>query len=376
MNRSGAAVTTEYHDGRLNLCLSGRWSVYSRRPSIDEIDRLLKRQPAVTTITFSHDDLEWDTSLLLYLSGLESLTKRHSIDVDTGGLPGGVTRLLALANAVPPRQTGAGGGERTSFLARIGNAALSFTGQVPAKLAFLGELVLATGRLVRGRAQYRRSDILLVIEEVGPKALPIVSLISFLVGLILAYMAAVQLARFGAQIYIANLVSIGMVREMAALMTGIILAGRTGGAFAAQLGTMQVNEEIDAFRTLGISPMDFLVLPRLLALVAMAPLLTFYGGIVGTFAGLVVAVAVFDIGIVEYYYEVVDVLSLKQFGVGIFKGTVYGALVAVAGCYEGIHCGRSAQAVGRAATAAVVSGILYIVIGASLITIVFQELGI
>lgn len=373
---SPAKVTTEYRDGGLDLHLSGRWSLNSPRPSVEEIDRLLSDEPGVKRVRLSADTPDWDTSLLLYLSELEALQERHSVEVDTGGLPDGVNRLMDLARAVPARDTAAGDGQRASLLAAIGEGVLSFAGRLPARLAFLGETVLATGRFVTGRAQYRRADILLVIEEVGPKALPIVSLISFLVGLILAYMSAVQLARFGAQIYIANLVSIGMVREMAALMTGIILAGRTGAAFAARLGTMEVNEETDALRVLGISPVDFLVLPRLLALVAMAPLLTFYAGIVGSIAGLIVAVTVFDIGAVEYYLEAVDVLDLKHFAVGIFKGTVYGALVAFAGCYEGIHCGRSAQAVGEATTTAVVSGILYIVLAASLITIVFQELGI
>lgn len=373
---SQASVSTEYHDRCLNLHLSGRWTIYSQRPAVEDIDRLLAGQPDVARIALSCENLQWDTSLLLYLAGLNKLKDRYRIEIDTDGLPEGVNRLQALSTAGSPRQPGEHGGVAASWLARIGQAALSLTADLPGKLAFLGETVIAVGRFVTGRARYRWSDVLLVVEEVGPRALPIVSLISFLVGLILAYMAAVQLARFGAQIYIANLVSIGMVREMAALMTGIIVAGRTGAAFAAQLGSMQVNEEIDAFQTLGISPMEFLVLPRLLALIAMAPILTFYAGIVGSLAGLVVAVTVFDIGAMAYYYEAVDVLSLKEFAVGVFKGTVYGALVAFAGCYEGMHCGRSAQAVGQATTSAVVSGILYIVVAASLTTIVFRELGI
>ncbi len=159
-----------------------------------------------------------------------------------------------------------------------------------------------------------------MIQDVGPNALPIVSIISFLVGLIVAYMGAVQLAQFGAQIYIADLVAIGMVREMGALMTGIIMAGRTGAAFAAQLGTMQVNEEIDAFKTMGIAPMDFLVLPRMLALILMMPLLTLYSGIVGMLAGLTVAVSVFDISVFEYYQETVRALDLRQFAVGHQQG--------------------------------------------------------
>jgi phospholipid/cholesterol/gamma-HCH transport system permease protein len=180
----------------------------------------------------------------------------------------------------------------------------------------------------------------------------------------------------GAQIFIADLVAIGMVREVGALMTGIIIAGRTGAAFAAQLGTMQVNEEIDAFKTLGISPIDFLVLPRMLALMLMVPLLTLYSGFVGMLAGLLVSVTIFDIGMFEYYNETVRALEFKHFGVGLSKGTMYGAMIAFAGCLRGMQCGRSAEAVGQAATSAVVTAILLITITASVMTIVYYKLGI
>jgi phospholipid/cholesterol/gamma-HCH transport system permease protein len=243
-------------------------------------------------------------------------------------------------------------------------------------LHFLGEVTLSLLRLLRGRAQYRRSDLLLVLQDVGPHALPIVALISFLVGLIVAYMGAVQLSQFGAQIYIANLVGLGMTREMGALMTGIIMAGRTGAAFAAQLGTMQVNEEIDAFRTLGFNPVDFLVLPRILALVLVMPAMVLYADIVGITAGMFVSVTTFDISTFEYYQQTVRSMEWSHIWVGVIKGTVYGMLIAFAGCLRGIQCGRSAQAVGEATTSAVVTSILLIVIAASLLTILFQQLGI
>jgi phospholipid/cholesterol/gamma-HCH transport system permease protein len=216
----------------------------------------------------------------------------------------------------------------------------------------------------------------LEIEEVGPRALPIVSVISFLVGLILAYLGADQLRLVGAQIFIADLVAIGMVREVGALMTGIIIAGRTGAAFAAQLGTMQVNEEIDAYQTLGIPPVDLLVLPRILALMLMVPLLTLYSGFIGMLAGMLIAVTIFDIGMFEYYHETLRALELKHFLVGLSKGTVYGAMIAYAGCLRGMQCGRSAEAVGRAATSAVVTAILLITIAASIMTIVYYQLDI
>jgi phospholipid/cholesterol/gamma-HCH transport system permease protein len=200
--------------------------------------------------------------------------------------------------------------------------------------------------------------------------------ISFLVGLILAYLGADQLRLVGAQIFIADLVAIGMVREIGALMTGIIIAGRTGAAFAAQLGTMQVNEETDALLTLGIPPVDYLVLPRILALMLMVPLLTLYASFVGMLAGMLISNIIFDIGVFEYYNETLRALELKHFYVGLSKGVVYGAVVAYSGCLRGIQCGRSAEAVGEAATSAVVTGILLITISASILTVIYYQLGI
>jgi phospholipid/cholesterol/gamma-HCH transport system permease protein len=217
---------------------------------------------------------------------------------------------------------------------------------------------------------------MLVIQDVGPQSLPIIALISFLVGVIVAYMGAVQLAQFGAQIYIANLVGLGMTREMGALMTGVIMAGRTGASFAAQLGTMQVNEEIDAFRTLGFNPIDFLVLPRMLALILVMPALVLYSDIVGITGGMFVAVTAFDIGTFEYYQQTVRSMEWTHIWGGVVKGTVYAVLIAFAGCLRGIQCGRSAQAVGEATTSAVVTSILFIVIAGALLTILYQQLGI
>jgi phospholipid/cholesterol/gamma-HCH transport system permease protein len=189
-------------------------------------------------------------------------------------------------------------------------------------------------------------------------------------------MGALQLERFGAQIYVADLVGIAMVREVGALMTAIIMAGRTGAAYAAELGTMQVNEEIDAYKTLGISPMDYLVMPRLLALVFTIPMLTLYAGLVGILAGMIIGVTVFDLSVYEYYQQTLRALSLTHFVVGMMKGTLYGVLIALSGCLRGMQCGRSAQAVGVATTSSVVTSIVSIVIAASVTTIVLQELGI
>lgn len=360
----------------LNIILGGNWHIQQDHPSFTDIESSVRDMPS-TRISFNSQALNsWDTSLLIFLARLFKFSKQHQMEIDYSGLPDGVHRLMDLASTETPNASASKKKKPENFITELGNSTLDWYRGAIGMLAFLGEIILSLKRFMLGKAQYRKSDFFLVVQEVGPQALGIVSLISFLVGLILAYMGAIQLSQFGAQIFVADLVAIGMVREIGALMTGIIVAGRTGAAFAAQLGTMQVNEEIDAFKTLGISPMDFLVLPRLLALVLMIPLLTIYSGAIGILAGLIIGNVVFDIGIFEYYYQTIRALNLNQFAVGIVKGTIYGILVAYAGCLRGIQCGRSAQAVGQAATSAVVTGILLIVIFASLLTVLFHNLGI
>jgi phospholipid/cholesterol/gamma-HCH transport system permease protein len=231
-------------------------------------------------------------------------------------------------------------------------------------------------KLLRGQASFRWSDVLALMQASGSQALPIVSLISGLIGLILAFMGAIQLRQFGAQIYVADLVGIGMTREMGAVMTGIIMAGRTGAAFAAQLGTMQVNEEIDAYSTLGISPMEFLVLPRMLALVLMMPLLCVYADLLGMLGGVVVATGLLDISLVEYVNETRAAVSLTDIGLGVVKSGLFGVLIALAGCLRGMQCGRSASAVGDAATSAVVTGIVLIIATDGLLAVITEVLGI
>jgi len=367
--------TRRSEDGALELLFSGRWRLDAGLPDpaqlLPEPGAGMRRLSFVTTGLVA-----WDSGFLVFLRVFLRRCREHGFEVDEKGLPAGVRHLLSMAAAVPEQKAARRQSGRRGLVFELGAATLAFFRGAPAMLHFLGEIILSLGRLFRGRARFRLSDLWWEIEEVGPRALAIVSVISFLVGLILAYLGADQLRLVGAQIFIADLVAIGMVREVGALMTGIIIAGRTGAAFAAQLGTMQVNEEIDAFRTLGISPVDFLVLPRMLALMLMVPILTLYAGFVGMLAGLLVSATIFDIGVFEYYTETLRALELKHFLVGLSKGSVYGAMVAYAGCLRGMQCGRSAESVGEAATSAVVTAILLITISASIMTIIYYRLGI
>jgi phospholipid/cholesterol/gamma-HCH transport system permease protein len=245
--------------------------------------------------------------------------------------------------------------------------------EVGGMLEFLGGASLAFLRLLRGRASFRGSDLALLLQECGAQALPIVTLISFLVGAILAFIGAVQLQQFGAQIYVANLVGLAMALEMAAMMTAIIMSGRTGAAFAAQLGTMQVNQEIDALTTLGISPMEFLVLPRMLALVLMVPLLTVYANLMGMLGGAAISATMLDVSLAVYFHQIQEALTLKYFAQGLIKSAVYGVIIALAGCMRGVQSGRSAAAVGEAATSAVVTSIVGIIVASAVLTVLYLQ---
>jgi phospholipid/cholesterol/gamma-HCH transport system permease protein len=205
---------------------------------------------------------------------------------------------------------------------------------------------------------------------------PIITVIGFLMGLILAFIGAMQLRMFGAQIYVADLVGIGIVREMGAIMTGVVMAGRTGAAFAAQLGTMQVNEEIDALKTLGIAPMEFLVLPRMLALALVMPLLCLYADLMGVLGGMLVGVTLLDLGFLEYYHQTVSAIGVSDLLVGVVMSAVFGVLVALCGCLRGLQAGRNSASVGLAATSAMVSSIVSIVIATAAITVICDILGV
>ncbi len=243
-------------------------------------------------------------------------------------------------------------------------------------LGFLGEATLAFGRLVRGQARFRARDFWLLVQQAGADALPIVTLISFLVGTIFAFVGAVQLERFGATIYVADLVGIAIVREMGAVMTAIVMAGRTGAAYAAQLGTMKVTQEIDALTTMGFSALDFLVLPRMLALCLMMPLLCLYADALGVLGGSLIGIGMLHLPPATYFNQTFNAVALSDLGGGVLKASVYGVLVAIAGCLRGLQSGSSSSAVGDAATSAVVTGIVAIIVACGIFAVVFYILGI
>ncbi len=364
-------------DNTLQVRLKGSWTIGQELPSGGEVQSQIESDPAIKQITFDAQELSgWDSGLLSFLTKIINQCSAKNISVNQEGLPEGVRKLLQLAFAVPERKGARKEAVREPLLARIGAATIAAGQAFIDTLSFIGEAFLTFLKFFGGKARFQRSDLMLTIQQSGVQALPIVSLISVLIGLILAFIGAVQLMMFGAQIFVADLVGIAMVRVMGAVMVGVIMAGRTGAAFAAQIGTMQVNEEIDALQTLGISPMEFLVLPRMLALILMMPLLCVYADLMGILGGFIVGVGMLDISVTQYINQTINALNLYHFFIGLFHAFVFGILIALAGCLRGIQCGRSASAVGQATTSAVVTSIVSIVVATAIITIVANLLGI
>ncbi len=371
-------VEFSYADGGVMVVrLGGDWELRSGMPDVGVVEAELGAHKDIKRLSFDVAELgEWDTSLLAFVIKLDKVCVQSGISMESSALPEGVRGLLALAKAVPERKGARrGGAEKESVVRRLGEFLIRSRSTFVDGLKFVGETLVAVGNMIRGKAVFRRSDFWMALQQCGVDALPIVALISILVGMILAFLGSVQLKMFGAQVYVADLVAVGMVREMGALMTGIIMAGRTGASYAARLGSMQVNEEVDALTTLGFSPIEFLVLPRTMAMVLMMPLLCIYANVLGIIGGAIVGVGMLDLTVTQYYMQTIGAVSLTAVASGLIKSAVFGVIVALAGCMHGIRCGRSASAVGDATTKAVVSGIVSIIVWDSLITVIYIIIG-
>ena len=361
----------------LYASISGAWQIGRELPGPSTVLRQLEDDPGIKNLVIDAAELDgWDSSFLTFIRTITNECGKRNITLEMQGLPEGVMSLLHLASVVPEQKDASQKKKQKTFLYMVGESAVHFATSTVQMLRFIGEASLSLLNFFLGKARFRRIDLLLFIEDCGADSLPIVTLISVLVGLILAFVGAVQLKLFGAQIYVANLVAIAMAREMGALMTGIIMAGRIGAAYAAQLGTMQVNEEIDALSTMGISPMDFLVLPRLLALVLMMPLLTMYSDLLGMMGGAIVGVGMMDITLVQYLTQTQETLDLTNIMLGISKSGIYAIIIALSGCMRGMQSGRSAAAVGEATTSAVVTAIVGIIVTDGIFAVLCDALGI
>ncbi len=315
---------------------------------------------------------EWDSTLIAYLCRIKHAAGNKKIEFRSA--PENLQKLLDLSRNVtlaekPP----------TLKQSRRYKAAVWFEKARDASidaLSFLGDIFIHLWQFSSGkkREHFRPKDWLEEFFQAGYKALPIVAFLSFLVGLILAFVSAIQLQMFGASIYVADLVGISMTREMGALMTAIIMAGRSGASYTAQIGSMKRSEELDALRTMGLSPIAMVVLPKVVSLTTMMPLLSVFSTFVGMFAGLLVANTVLDISVHQYIRETAQAVPLHDLFIGLIKAVVYGFLVAFAGAWRGMRCGNSADAVGKAATSAVVLALTLIVIANAVFAIMLNAM--
>lgn len=364
--------------GDLQILLQGDWTEKGGVPDTAEIQKAFGNNgDAPRAVSVRDEGIEnWSSPLVSFLLRCHEICQDHNLNLGTGNLPEGATHLLELATAVPEKKDARRSERKMSTLFCIGTQTAAFFTAGLQIVRFVGQSSLAFFRMLNGKARFRWSDAFLTMQECGAEALPIVGLISLLTGLILGFVGSINLEAFGASILVADLVALGMVREMGCIMTGVIMAGRTGAAFAAQLGTMKVNEEIDSFTTFGFSAIDFLVLPRMLALMLMMPLLCVFADVFGMLGGLLVSVSILDVTITEYVSQSLQAISAIDFFTGIIKGSVFGVLIALTGCLRGIQCGSSAAAVGEASTSAVVTGITSIVVADAIFAVVFHILDI
>ena len=363
--------------GNVVIRIAGHWLIEHGLISDETIaDMLADVAPGGSIVLDAHDLMGWDSSLIEFLTRGVRMCEARGIAIDRSGTPEDVKRLIGLAFAVPDHPDRHKMPVAPPPLARIGGRFLVNVALGLRMLGFFGESVQAFGRLLRGVSAMRGADFWEAFTDCGPRALPIVCLISVLVGLIMAFIGAVQLTKFGAQVYVANLVGIAMVREMGALMAAIIMAGRTGASYAANLGTMQLNDEVSALRTVGIDPMDFLVLPRLLALAIALPLLTIFANLAGMLGGAALAAIHLNIDWPLYISQTRHAVTVTDLVLGLVKACLFGSIVAVTGCWCGMAAERHAAGVGQAATNAVVLTIVLVIFADALITVMTSVLGI
>ena len=355
----------------LEVALAGTWQITEPRPSWA---RLLGGQNP-TRVRLRVEEVEkWDSSLLLFLFEAQQWCRSAGAYCEADALPEKIRTLLVQLAA--SHETSVPFDRSENFLTTVGVAAQAVVVKGRAILHFVGECVLGAQRLARQPRKFRWRDCLEEMQQCGAMALPIVSLVSLLVGITLAYTGSIVLRQYGGDIYIADLIGLSMVREMGAMMTAVVLAGRTGAAFAATLGNMKANEEIDALETLGIPAVQFLVLPRLIALAVMMPLLALYANALGIFGGLLVAYGLLGIPPSAFWVEMLTIVNLTDVATGVIKATAFGLIVGLSGCLRGLQSERSAAGVGRATTSAVVTAILLIIIADAIFAVVFNALGL
>jgi phospholipid/cholesterol/gamma-HCH transport system permease protein len=362
--------------GVVELALAGDWTMQSGLSGIPEAAAAqIELQPGQKLRIDACAVGRWDSALPAFLLALAEYCRHEGWIMDAGRLPAGLRTVLKMADELSPPASAAPP-RPVPVLRRIGVRTMSYAGKGREAVGLLGEVLIALAQLLRGKAVYYKADAWAVLQACGVEALPIVGLVNLLVGAIIAFVGSVQLAQFGAGDLLADGVAIATVREMGAVITAVVLSGRTGAAFAAEIATMQGNEEIDALRVMGVPVVEFLVLPRVLALTVMTPLLYFYACLLGILGGFIVGTGMLDLSLANFLDRTVHALNGKFFLFGLSKSLVFGGLVALSGCYYGLRAGRNAAAVGEATTSAVVAGIVGVITVDAVFAVCANALGI
>jgi phospholipid/cholesterol/gamma-HCH transport system permease protein len=368
---TSARATSRTEGALLEVALEGPWRLDRDTPRWPEF--VAGAKPA--GVRLSADRVShWDTSLVAFLGEAQNWCREAGVPCDTSPLP---AKMRQLSGQFETALRTCGHEDHShSLVVEVGLATRFFMQQRRDFLQFVGECWIDTTKLVSGKAGLRWNDCIAEMQRCGAMALPIVSLISFLVGVTLAYSGAIVLKRFGGEIWVADLIGVAMTREMGCLMAAVVLSGRTGAAFAAEIGSMKANEEIDALSTLGISPVRFLVMPRVLALGLMMPLLAMYANCLGVLGGMAVAYTNLNIPPAAYWVEMLTIVTVPDVAVGLIKAVVFGIIVGITGCLRGLQAERNASGVGKAATSAVVTAILLIIVADAIFAVLFNAIGL
>jgi phospholipid/cholesterol/gamma-HCH transport system permease protein len=362
-------------NGRTVVALAGDWIAQSGRIPEFSIDRPLD-SAGVDTLAFDTTRLgRWDSGLIAFLWDAKRAAVAAALAVDSSALPEAARTMLAL---LPDRLAAHDAPRRRVFrpFNWLGGKTLGMLAGLGELSGLLATMVKGTWRAVLATALIRAVDLFDNTRDAGPSALVIVSIVNFLLGAILSFVGAVQLRRFAADVFVANLVGIAMVRELAAVMTAIVMAGRTGAAYAARIATMRGNEELDALEVVGIPISDYLVLPAVLALVFTMPLLYLYGCLVSMFGGFVVAISMLNVTPLGYLNQTLDAVPFDQFIFGFVKTIAFATMIGVTSCQIGLRAGRSAADVGIAATRAVVVGIVGVIAMDAVFAVIAEVIGI
>lgn len=367
-----AAATVEAHDKEYVINLHGDWVLNAEVPSWNET---IKGCTADTVKITAPGLGTWDTALLLFLIHGRAWCVARKKNFETSALPINLQRILQHAETTSHSRT-AKQKHPIGIRFYLGTKACELFASIKEATAFVGSCTLGIFRMMRGDQKFRWMDSFVEMQHCWSSSLPIVSFISFLVGVILAFQAAIQLQRYGAGILVVDLVSLSIVREMGPMMAAIVVAGGTGAGFAAQLGNMKVNEEIDALETLGLSAINFLVLPRLLAVTIMMPILAIYANVLGVLGGMYISATMLNIPVAVYWNEMQNRVSFTDVSSGIIKSFVFGIVIALAGCLSGIRCERNTAGVGSATSSAVVTSIMLIILADAIFSVIYNAFGI